>query len=172
MKYGLTIFALFFATQFFTSCSKGQLSKNTINGVWFIDSTQYNGSLSVPFLGGSNFTGVSLNRGYFSFNRETAEVFYDLTFETDSLKLGGQALGPLEVKLKESGSYTEDETAIHIVPAEGSAAFDITKTSSSATTGKWATKAVTKSKISVPFLGSLEIPANFNLVMNSKKAKP
>jgi hypothetical protein len=172
MKYGLSIIVFFFAAQIFTSCSKGQLSKSAINGVWFIDSTQYNGSLSVPFLGGSNFTGVSINRGYFSFNRETAEVFYDLTFETDSLKLAGQALGPLEVKLKESGTYTEDESAIHILPSEGSAAFDITKTSSTASSGKWTTKAVTKTKISIPFLGALEVPANFNLTLSSKKSKP
>jgi len=154
------------------SCNKATYSKKTINGVWFVDSISYNGSLNVPFGLGGKFTGEANQRGYITFIRETAEVFYDITFETDSLRVGNFALGPLEVRMKESGTFTETDSLIHVIPAEGGAEFDIKKTNQILTEASWNTKATTKTKVSVPFLGAIEVPANFDLVKKAKKAKP
>lgn len=154
------------------SCTKSTYSKKTINGVWFVDSIAYNGSLNVPFGLGGRFSGEAKQRGYIAFIRETAEVFYDITFETDSLRVGNFAIGPLEVRMKESGTFTETDSLIHVIPAEGGAEFDIMKTNQILTEASWNTKAATKTKVSVPFLGSIEVPANFDLVMKAKKAKP
>ncbi|MFY8132429.1 MAG: hypothetical protein ACOVOL_04280 [Bacteroidia bacterium] len=154
------------------ACTKATYSKKTINGVWFVDSIAYNGSLNVPFGLGGKFTGEAKQRGYIAFIRETAEVFYDITFETDSLRVGNFAIGPLEVRMKESGTFTETDSLIHVIPGEGGAEFDIMKTNQILTEASWNTKAVTKTKVSVPFLGAIEVPANFDLVMKAKKAKP
>jgi hypothetical protein len=74
--------------------------------------------------------------------------------------------------MKESGTFTETDSLIHVIPAEGGAEFDIMKTNQILTEASWNTKAATKTKVSVPFLGSIEVPANFDLVMKAKKAKP
>ena len=167
-----SIFIGMLAVVSLASCTKSTYSKKTINGVWFVDSIAYNGSLNVPFGLGGKFTGEAKERGYIAFIRETGEVFYDITFQTDSLKVGTFAINPLEVRLKESGTFTETDSLIHVIPGEGGAEFDIKKTNQILTEASWNTKTSTKTKVSVPFLGSIEVPANFDLVMKAKKAKP
>lgn len=155
------------------ACKKSSSSlsyKKTINGVWKITSIKYSGNLSIPFVGNSPINGVSKDLNFISFNRETKEELLAIDFKTDSLVLFGTNLGPQQIKLKDSGFFTESETAITLNTDAGGKTVTIDKASQSETSATWTTTAAVSLVISLP-IGGQSFPVSTTLKLEMEAIK-